>query len=376
MFRFFAVVTVLFMTTDARLDRNQRDFFPKFLKKDGINLQKVSSSGDNLPSVRLTNFKNVNYYGSIKIGSPPQEFKVVFHCGSTHLWVFSKNCTLSLCSGHNQYYSVDSYTHIRNNTNINIKYVDYSINGLLSTDIVNVANLDVKNQTFAEALYISNEDMFNIQELDGFLGLSSSNLYDETTPIFDNMIKQGLVSSRIFSFYLNRNTSADLGGMLTLGGSNPNYYEGHFTYIPFSDKEYMLLTIDSIQINNSTWCEESCEAVVDTNAWKIIGPRLHISHIYKFIETDRQGTVDCDRIFQLPTITFNLGGKAFDLTSKDYIIRHPDDESICIPVFSKGVYSTYYDDIEWVLGMPFVGRYYTEFDMDQNRVGFALAKKV
>ncbi|EFN64045.1 Renin-1 [Camponotus floridanus] len=87
---------VLFITTDAQLDRNKRDFFSEVLKKDGTNLQKVSSLG-NLPSVRLTNFKNVNYYGSIKIGYPPQEFKVVFHCGSTHLWVFSKNCTMPFC---------------------------------------------------------------------------------------------------------------------------------------------------------------------------------------------------------------------------------------------------------------------------------------
>jgi len=32
-----------------------------------------------------------------------------------------------------------------------------------------------------------------------------------------------------------RDTSADLGGILTLGGSDPAYYEGGFTYIPIAE---------------------------------------------------------------------------------------------------------------------------------------------
>ncbi|EFN74483.1 Renin, partial [Camponotus floridanus] len=82
--------------------------------------------------------------------------------------------------------------------------------------------------------------------------------------------------------------------------------------------------------------------------------------------------VNCNRISQLPTITFNLAGKDFDLTGKDYIIQHPDDESICITVFWKHD-RPYDDEVTWILGMPFIGRYYTKFDMEKNRIGFALA---
>ncbi|GAB1867616.1 Lysosomal aspartic protease [Camponotus japonicus] len=313
-----------------------------------------------------------------RIGTPQQEFKVMFDTGSANLWVFSKNCTTPACSKHNQYDSArsETYNSVTNNGHfifIDLSYGGFYARGFLSTDIVNVANLNVRNQIFAEAVCISNEDLLNRQKIDGLLGLSYSNIsVDGITPVFDNMIEQGLVSSRIFSFYLNREISADLGGELILGGSDPAYYEGDFTYIPVTVKGYWQITIDRIKMKSEDLCEESCQAIVDTGSSLILGPELDIANIYTLIGVDERKRLDCNRIFQLPTIRFIMGGKAFDLTGKDYIIRPQRNKNICITLFLET--KKFGNEVKWILGMPFIGRYYTEFDMEKDRVGLALAK--
>ncbi|XP_071653655.1 lysosomal aspartic protease-like [Temnothorax longispinosus] len=101
---------------------------------------------------------------------------------------------------------------------------------------------------------------------------------------------------------------------------------------------------------------------------KIGGPPQDIADLKSKINvTD---PVDCNKISHLPRINFVIGGKKFELSGKDYIVKVR--EGICIIGFQDNPINI--NTMEWILGDVFIRRYYTVFDMKNDRVGFARAK--
>ncbi|XP_025269060.1 lysosomal aspartic protease-like [Camponotus floridanus] len=375
MFRLFMVMTMLFMTTDAHLHRILLHKINTTLhSSEKSDIQEIRVIDNNLPSVFLLNFRNVAHYGIITIGTPPQQFKVVFDTGTPYLWIPSKKCNIDICLYHNQYNSTKSSTYIATDVSSHIKYINSNVEGFLSIDTVNVAGLDVQNQIFTEATNMSKYP-FNTAPYDGILGLgySIASVTDEKITVFDNMIEQGLLSSHIFSFHLNRNSSELNGGEFILGGSDPAFYKGDFTYIPLSRKGFWQLSVDKILIEDINLCGKGCQANIVTGDSAIIGPEKHIQFINNIVigtvNVNGDERVDCNRIPELPTISFILNGKAFNLTGEDYILRLPENDTCMSSFVERDLH-----EFDWILGIPFVGRFYIEFDMENDRVGFALAK--
>ncbi len=200
-------------------------------------------------------------------------------------------------------------------------------------------------------------------------------------PVMDNLKNNNKISHKIFSMVVD-DSGARHGGLIFWGGSNEQFYEPPLRYVDIQKQGFFNVTMDSVSIprTGGSFCRGGCFAIVDSGTSLIGGPDKDIAPLNKMLGATPaefgEFVLDCDTVKTLPDVHLTFGGQAFRVPAEKYVLKIPDIDGTdtCISGFMT-IDIPGDNSPSWVIGDIFLSKFYVEYDMEKNRVGFANKKK-
>ncbi|KAJ1548542.1 Vacuolar protease A [Cladochytrium tenue] len=337
------------------------------------------SAADAKHGLPLTNYMDVQYFGDIQIGTPPQTFSVIFDTGSSNLWVPSTRCLSIACWLHRRYDASASSTYKKNGTSFSIQYGTGALEGIISNDVLTIGDVVITGQDFGESVKQPGI-VFAVGRFDGILGLGFDNIaVNHVVPPVYSMIQNGLLDEPLFAAWLGHAEDGDIGGEISFGGVNHDHYTGAIDWAPVVRKGYWEVELGNVTLGGEPMPVASRSGAIDTGTSLIAVPSAEAEAINKKIGATKtpqgQYAVECSAIDGLPVLEFYIAGVPFTLEGKDYTLQ-VDGLGVskqCISAFIGMDLPPSIGPL-WIVGDAFLRKYYTIYDLGNMRVGFAVAK--
>ncbi|XP_043195864.1 cathepsin D-like [Amphibalanus amphitrite] len=312
-----------------------------------------------------------SFVGVIGIGTPDQSMTVTVDISSRLTYVPSVNCSDPFCTGHRRYDSAASSTYEADGTPFELPY-GQNASGVLSKDSISVAGATVHGQTFGEATAVWNS--YSVQAPnDGVLGLGFSLQPDRVPSILDTMKSQDLIGRRLVGLWLGRDGA---GGELSLGGLNSARYSGELVWATtLQNPDGWVVMTESFDVGETSLCTGNC--LVNANS---LNPYFFMSMEMAKTVNDAIGGIDigqpgvvalnCTSVSTLPSLKMTIAGRSLEMSPLEYVFVIPLEggAEMCISGF-VGV--PQFIDNYVSLGTMFMQKFYTAFDAENLRMGFA-----
>ncbi|KAF1662191.1 Gastricsin, partial [Aptenodytes patagonicus] len=144
------------------------------------------------------------YFGEISIGTPPQNFLVLFDTGSANLWVPSTYCQTPACVNHATFNHSLSSTFSGIGATYTLIYGFGDLSVALGYDTVTIQNIVIRNQEFGLSLDEPSRPFYYL-DFDGILGMAYPGVgIGSYNTLMQNMLQQSQLDEPIFSFYYSR----------------------------------------------------------------------------------------------------------------------------------------------------------------------------
>ncbi|KAL7679116.1 putative aspartic peptidase A1 family, aspartic peptidase domain superfamily [Plasmopara halstedii] len=343
--------------------------------------------------VRMQNFGNVQYIGSVGFGNPPQYLDVVFDTGSSDTWIPGTNC--DSCGSHHQFNSQQSTTFLNTAKKFYDVYGSGSVTGTVVLDTVTISELTVTNARFGVIEHES--DRLQGFLADGIFGLGFEGLAHISRPtVFAALAGQNASLEYMFAFYLTPEayhigSELHIGGYdLSVVGPNASFHYTPVVKLPeFDSFMYWTIKMNSFKVIISNGnvihhkgntndgrtetdittnlCQPFCYAIVDTGTSLISIPATQFDQIVKKITHG----LNCDGIDCVGVGAANFPVLEFGMEPDNIFLLQPEDYVFCSDWGECTLQIQSTTDEWWILGDVFIKTYYTLFDAERMRIGFA-----
>jgi hypothetical protein len=343
------------------------------------------------------------YFGNIKLGSPAQEFSVVFDTGSGHVIVPSRNCKSESCLTHRQYdpsksslgKEIDADGSLvkagEERDQVTVGFGAGEVMGEFASDVLcfgSDATADkgigcIDSMKLIQAVEMS-DNPFSSFAFDGVIGLGLSALSFQPEYSFLQMLgQQGQIAQPHVGLFLAHNDDEE--SEITFGGHSSERLQSPLLWTPVSQPElgYWQINVKGIRIGGKPidFCDGGeCKAIVDSGTSHFGVPVPLLASLQEALTTKHapgNETIDC-RTVPAPDLEVDLGDFKLTLSTKDYARRLPFDysnsggERVCRPRLMRVALPQLGPKL-FILGEVVLKRYYTVFDWEQKRVGFGLS---
>jgi len=309
---------------------------------------------------KITAFKT-SYAGSIHVGSPPQDFRVVFDTGSGHVVLPAAECQSEACRVHRRYNLAKSRTGSAVNADgtivfpgdlcdeITIGFGTGEVTGEFVSEkvclghsppeaerklkLLGTENRCTKLRTVM-AIEMSEEPFLNF-DFDGILGLGLSTLaLNDQFSFFHVMAASKKLSKPHFAVFLTEGEDGEVSE-IAFGGHSRTHLMGPLLWTPVAKAElgYWQVSIREVRIDGQILdiCgSKDCRGVVDTGTSHIGIPSPAYEMVNEMLTLRAEGLLDC-RHARWATLEIELaGGINITLTPENYMRRLPLREGIVI----------------------------------------------
>jgi cathepsin E len=365
--------------------------------------------------IELENFDQMQFYGRVSVGSPPQEFRVIFDTGSSDVWLADTHC--DSCSAEaRRYKASQSSTHAPTTDAFQLEYGSGTASGVLMRETLRLGGaLEIANVQIGQVN--TTTQRLRHFHADGIVGLGLESLAVITTPSLFATGQSTLLST--FSIFINSRPSSTPSSQLILGGvdsliaqsvtadENPQWH--YFPIIPYPEKKrlgFWAIRLREMTVSaqvahgmdtSSIAVSGNATAIVDSGTSLILLPprvfnatidaistHLRLKHGANLTRSSAAiSGFSCKHCSpqMFPLVAFTIAATTFHLQGADYVRC---DGAFCSPQLDshtlfrprKSSPSTHEDTEQViVLGAIFLRTHYTNFDAHLRRVGFACAQR-